>query len=84
MIEAVIRWSVQHRILVLLAAVTLTLSGLYAVKHTPIDAIPDLSDVQVIVKTSYPGQSPQVIEERKKNQTKQQPLVCNAQITNII
>ena len=64
MIEAVIRWSVQHRILVLLAAVTLTLSGLYAVKHTPIDAIPDLSDVQVIVKTSYPGQSPQVVEDQ--------------------
>lgn len=64
MIEAVIRWSVQHRILVLLAAAMLTLSGLYAVKHTPIDAIPDLSDVQVIVKTSYPGQSPQVVEDQ--------------------
>ncbi|WP_096084975.1 efflux RND transporter permease subunit [Agaribacterium haliotis] len=64
MIAAIIRWSIQNRPLVLLAATMLFFSGIYAVKHTPVDAIPDLSDVQVIIKTSYPGQAPQVVEDQ--------------------
>jgi len=64
MIGAVIRWSVQNRFLVLLATVLLILSGAYALRNTPVDAIPDLSDVQVIIKTSYPGQAPQVVEDQ--------------------
>ena len=64
MIKAVILWSIQNRFLVLLATVVLVGWGAYAVKHTPIDAIPDLSDVQVIIKTSYPGQAPQVVEDQ--------------------
>ena len=64
MIEAIIRWSVANRILVLLATLCISIGGVIAVKHTPIDAIPDLSDVQVIVKTSYAGQSPQVVEDQ--------------------
>ena len=64
MIEAIIRWSVANRILVLLATVFISIGGVIAVKQTPIDAIPDLSDVQVIVKTSYAGQSPQVVEDQ--------------------
>ncbi|MGK0472500.1 MAG: Cu(I)/Ag(I) efflux system membrane protein CusA/SilA [Candidatus Azotimanducaceae bacterium] len=64
MIESVIRWSVKNRIFVLLAALMLTATGIFAVKNTPVDAIPDLSDVQVIIKTSYPGQAPQVVEDQ--------------------
>ncbi|MGR5061846.1 efflux RND transporter permease subunit [Photobacterium sp. DNB22_13_2] len=64
MIGAVIRWSIQNRFLVLVATAFLIASGLYSVKQTPIDAIPDLSDVQVIIKTSYPGQAPQVVEDQ--------------------
>ncbi|MDN2483657.1 efflux RND transporter permease subunit [Vibrio agarivorans] len=64
MISAIIRWSLRNRFLVLVATVMLTLGGLYSVKNTPVDAIPDLSDVQVIIKTSYPGQAPQVVEDQ--------------------
>lgn len=64
MISAVIRWSIQNRFLVLVATAFLVASGIYSVKQTPIDAIPDLSDVQVIIKTSYPGQAPQVVEDQ--------------------
>ncbi|MFZ8198476.1 efflux RND transporter permease subunit [Alteromonas portus] len=64
MIESVIRWSVNNRILVLLSAIMLSIAGAWAVKNTPVDAIPDLSDVQVIVKVNYPGQSPQVVEDQ--------------------
>lgn len=64
MIEAIIRWSIHNRLFVLLAAVILSGAGLVALKNTPVDAIPDLSDVQVIVKTSYPGQAPQVVEDQ--------------------
>jgi Cu(I)/Ag(I) efflux system membrane protein CusA/SilA len=60
----VILWSIRNRFLVLVAAVLLTGWGIVAVKETPLDAIPDLSDVQVIVKTSFPGQSPRVVEEQ--------------------
>lgn len=64
MIEAIIRWSVGNRFLVLLATLILVGVGAYTVKNTPVDAIPDLSDVQVIIKTSYPGQAPQVVEDQ--------------------
>ncbi|ALU44209.1 efflux RND transporter permease subunit [Pseudoalteromonas rubra] len=64
MIAAVITWSLHNRVLVLLSTLMLVVGGLFAVKQTPVDAIPDLSDVQVIVKTSYPGQSPQVVQDQ--------------------
>ncbi|MDO6526418.1 efflux RND transporter permease subunit [Motilimonas sp. 1_MG-2023] len=64
MIPLIIRWSINNRFLVLVATVFLVLGGLYSVKNTPVDALPDLSDVQVIIKTSYPGQAPQVVEDQ--------------------
>ncbi|TYK65707.1 efflux RND transporter permease subunit [Colwellia echini] len=64
MIAAIIRWSVGNRFFVILATMILVGVGLYSVKNTPIDALPDLSDVQVIIKTSYPGQAPQVVEDQ--------------------
>jgi Cu(I)/Ag(I) efflux system membrane protein CusA/SilA len=64
MIASVIRWSVSNRFLVLLATVFLAGAGLWAVRSTPIDALPDLSDVQVIIRTSYPGQAPQIVENQ--------------------
>jgi Cu(I)/Ag(I) efflux system membrane protein CusA/SilA len=64
MIAAIIRWSVLNRFFVLLATFILVGVGLYSVKNTPVDALPDLSDVQVIIKTSYPGQAPQVVEDQ--------------------
>jgi len=64
MIAAIIRWSLNNRGMVLLALLFITLGGLYSMQHTPVDAIPDLSDVQVIVKTPYPGQAPQVVQDQ--------------------
>jgi len=64
MINSIIQWSITNRILVVLCALIVTATGLYSLKQTPVDAIPDLSDVQVIIKTSYPGQSPKVVEEQ--------------------
>ncbi len=64
MIAAIIRWSVYHRFFVLLATALLLAAGAWSLKNTPVDAIPDLSDVQVIIKTSYPGQSPQVVQDQ--------------------
>ncbi|KUI97411.1 efflux RND transporter permease subunit [Vibrio sp. MEBiC08052] len=64
MINAIIRWSLHNRFIVLLATIALVGAGLFSVKNTPVDAIPDLSDVQVIIKTSYPGQAPQVVEDQ--------------------
>jgi Cu(I)/Ag(I) efflux system membrane protein CusA/SilA len=64
MIAFVIDWSIRNRLLVMLLTIMLTGWGIYAVKQTPLDAIPDLSDVQVIIKTSYPGQAPQVVEDQ--------------------
>jgi copper/silver efflux system protein len=63
-IPGIIRWSVHNRVLVLLATALIAAWGLYALRHIPLDAIPDLSDVQVIVKTTYPGQAPQVVEDQ--------------------
>jgi Cu(I)/Ag(I) efflux system membrane protein CusA/SilA len=64
MIEAVIRASLANRAFVLLLALLLAVAGLWALSRTPVDAIPDLSDVQVIVRTPFPGQSPRVVEDQ--------------------
>jgi copper/silver efflux system protein len=64
MIAAVIRWSARNVFLVGFATIFVTLVGIYAVSRVPLDAIPDLSDVQVIVYTEYPGQAPQVVEDQ--------------------
>ena len=64
MLANIIEWSGRNRFLVLLATLFVTLAGIYAVLRTPIDALPDLSDVQVIVYTEYPGQAPQVVEDQ--------------------
>lgn len=64
MIEAIIRSSIANRFIVLALAITLAFAGIWAIRNTPVDAIPDLSDVQVIIKTSYPGQAPQVVEDQ--------------------
>ena len=64
MIAALIRWSMGHRGLVIIAALFLAVVGIFSIRTIPLDAIPDLSDVQVIVKTTYPGQAPQVVEDQ--------------------
>jgi len=64
MINRLINWSITNRFLVILFSLMLAGWGLYAVKNTPLDAIPDLSDVQVIIKTTYAGQAPQVVEDQ--------------------
>ena len=64
MIAALIRWSARNVFLVSIATVFVTLASIYAVSRVPLDAIPDLSDVQVIVYTEYPGQAPQVVEDQ--------------------
>ena len=64
MIEKLIHWSIANRFLVLLATLFLAAWGIWAVQTTPVDALPDLSDVQVIIRTSYPGQAPQIVENQ--------------------
>ncbi len=64
MISRVIAWSLKHRFLVLLGTVALIGAGVWAIQSTPLDAIPDLSDVQVIVQTSFPEQAPQIVEDQ--------------------
>ncbi len=64
MIARLIRWSINNRFLVLLATVFVTAWGIYSLAHTPLDALPDLSDTQVIIKASYPGKAPQVVEDQ--------------------
>ena len=64
MINQIIDWSLRNRFLVLLMTAIFIGWGLFAVKNTPLDAIPDLSDVQVIIKTTYPGQAPRVVEDQ--------------------
>ena len=58
MIAGLIRWSIENRFLVLIATGFLVAGGVYSVQQTPVDALPDLSDVQVIIKTTFPGQAP--------------------------
>src|SRR5450830_1961973 len=64
MLGRIIEWSVRNVFLVLLYAFFVVAAGVYAVIRTPLDAIPDLSDVQVIIYTEYPGQAPQVVEDQ--------------------
>ncbi|MDH4603759.1 MULTISPECIES: efflux RND transporter permease subunit [Pseudomonas] len=64
MIEPLIRWSIGNRVLVLLVTLFLGVGGIWSVRSTPMDALPDLSDTQVIIRTSYPGQAPQIIENQ--------------------
>ena len=64
MIAHLIHWSVHNRFLVLLATVFITAWGVWAVTTTPVDALPDLSDVQVIIRTPYPGQAPRIVEDQ--------------------
>jgi Cu(I)/Ag(I) efflux system membrane protein CusA/SilA len=64
MLAAIIRWSSRNVLLILMATIFIVAAGIYAVSRTPLDAIPDLSDPQVIVYTEYPGQAPQVVEDQ--------------------
>lgn len=64
MIARIINWSARNLLLVLFGAGFAAAAGIYALVHLPLDAIPDLSDTQVIVYTEYPGQAPQVIEDQ--------------------
>jgi len=64
MIAQLIRWSIANRFLVLLATVMLSAWGIYSLQRTPLDALPDLSDVQVIIRTTYPGQAPRIVENQ--------------------
>ncbi|MES2759114.1 MAG: efflux RND transporter permease subunit [Pseudomonadota bacterium] len=64
MIAKLIRWSIVNRLLVLLATVMLSAWGVWSLQRTPLDALPDLSDVQVIIRTTFPGQAPQIVENQ--------------------
>lgn len=64
MLAAIIRWSIANRFLVILATLFVTAWGIWSVEMTPVDALPDLSDVQVIIRTTYPGQAPQLVENQ--------------------
>ena len=64
MIARLIRWSLENRFLVLLATILSTAWGIWAVQRIPLDALPDLSDVQVIIRTPYPGQAPRIVENQ--------------------
>ena len=64
MIAGLIRWSITNRFLVLLASLMISAWGVYSVLRTPLDALPDLSDVQVIIRTAYPGQAPRIVENQ--------------------
>ena len=64
MIDRIIQWSVDNRLLVLLLTVVVVAWGVFSVRQTPLDAIPDLSDTQVIIHTEYPGQAPEVVEDQ--------------------
>ena len=64
MIEKIIEWSINNRFIVILVTAVVIVAGIFAVLTTPLDAIPDLSDVQVIILTEYPGQAPQVVEDQ--------------------
>ena len=64
MLGALIRWSIQNRFLVLMGTLLLAAWGVHATLSTPLDALPDLSDTQVIIRTEFPGQAPQVVEDQ--------------------
>ena len=64
MLAKLIRWSIENRLLVLIISILLTVWGTISLKQISLDAIPDLSDVQIIIHTNFPGQSPQVVEDQ--------------------
>ena len=64
MIARIIDASIANRFFIVLAAIAVTLGGFWAVRATPVDAIPDLSDVQVVVRSNYPGQAPRIVEDQ--------------------
>ena len=64
MLKAIIEFSLRNRALVLLATAALTLGGIFALRNLPLDAIPDLSDTQVIIYTEWPGQAPQIVQDQ--------------------
>ena len=64
MIARLIRWSITNRLLVLLSTIMITAWGAWSLSRIPLDAIPDLSDVQVIIRTTYPGQAPRIVENQ--------------------
>ena len=64
MLKRVIEWSVRNQLVVLLLTVVAVLGGIWAVKHTPLEALPDLSDVQVIVQADYAEQAPRIVEDQ--------------------
>ena len=64
MIAKIIEWSIDNKFLVVLTTLFLIAAGVYALLNTPLDAIPDLSDVQVIIYTEYPGQAPRIVEDQ--------------------
>ena len=66
MLGKLIEWSARNVFIVILATLGLVGGGIYAVKHTPLDALPDLSDVQVIIYTPYAGQAPKVVDEHRR------------------
>jgi len=61
MIAQLIRWSIANRFIVLIGTAIVVAWGLWAIQRTPLDALPDLSDTQVIIRTQYPGQAPQIV-----------------------
>ena len=64
MIAALIRWSIANRFVVLVMTVLVAAWGVWAMQRTPLDALPDLSDTQVIIRTQFPGQAPQIVEDQ--------------------
>ena len=64
MIARIIRASIANRLFVLVAAIALAIAGIWSVSRTPLDALPDLSDTQVIIRTEWPGQTPRIVEDQ--------------------
>src|SRR5437762_3617611 len=64
MLKAIIEFSLKNKFIVLLAAIGLTLGGVFALRNIPLDALPDQSDVQVIIYTEWPGQAPQIVQDQ--------------------
>src|SRR6266478_944361 len=64
MLKGIIDFSLKNKFIILLGTIALVLGGVYAVKNIPLDAIPDLSDVQVIIYTEWPGQAPQIVQDQ--------------------
>ena len=74
MVEKIISWAIHNRFMVLIGIVMITIGGIYSIRETPVDAIPDLSENQVIVFTEWMGRNPQIIEDQITY-----PLVTNLQ-----